>query len=137
VAVGVGVVGLILATSDQDGWYLEAPDALTVEGGDSSYWSGAVLERALIHLNGGTAEAQLHTPGGALDRQFTFRDGADGARHYTWQDQTGTTHAELSVNVQTREYFYIEQGSAAGKPYTVKAHGWLKAQWAAPSKLDK
>ena len=34
--------------------------------------------------------------------------------------------SDLSVNVQTHEFFYTERGVMDGKPYVVNAHGWLK-----------
>ena len=70
---------------------------------------------------------KISTNSGPLERSLDFRDGADGVKHYVSEDPQTKMKADLSVNAQTREFFYTESGVKDGKPYVVKSHGWLKA----------
>ncbi len=123
-AMGLGAAGWMLAHREADHWYLERAEHLTVESGDQQLWAGANLEQVSVDLDQGSADVQLLTRKGALKRHLAYRDGADGVKHFT-SDDAGV-HSDLSVNVKTNEYFYTERGSIEGKPYVVKAHGWLK-----------
>jgi hypothetical protein len=68
---------------------------------------------------------RIKTRTGVIERKLAYRDGAGGAKHFRFD--AGGVKSELSFNPQTREYFFAESGAASGKPYSVKAHGWLKA----------
>jgi len=126
-AVGLGA-GVAYFWTDLIGanWQLTSPQALTVELGDEA-WMGATLEAVEVDAAANVAKVKIATSSGALERNLAFRDGADGVKHYVYEDPQTKMKADLSVNTQTREFFYTESGVKNGKPYVVKTHGWLKA----------
>lgn len=97
-----------------------------LESGDSIFWADAELEHVTVDMTTNSADVQLLTHAGALDRHLAYRDGAEGVKHFTYEDPKQKTKADLSVNMQTHEYFYTESGVKDGKAYVVKSHGWLK-----------
>jgi hypothetical protein len=108
--------------------HLPSPDHLEATGGDPGFWADPDIEYIVVNLDTGVADVQLLASAGRLKRQLKYTDMTDGVNHYNWQNETPTENYQslLSVNTQTREYFYTEVGIQNGKPYTVKAHGWLK-----------
>jgi hypothetical protein len=86
------------------------------------------MEYVVVNLDTGAAEVKLLTQGGLFERELKYRDAADGVNHYAWQSENMADNIQsaLSVNLKTQEYFYTETGTQAGKPYSVKVHGWLK-----------
>jgi hypothetical protein len=102
---------------------LEAPQALTVITAAAG-WSEATITELVVAKD--LANVTLTTPGGAISRTLTLQDGGDGVLHYLAQDRGA--RSTLSVNPQTREYFYEESGVLNGQPYTVNAHGWLQVE---------
>ena len=108
-------------------WQLETAQPLTVESGDAEYWADAVLDSIEVDAASEHASVRVSTRDGAAALQLAFRDGADGVKHFAHEDAATQTRAALSVNTQTREFFYVESGVKAGEPYTVKSHGWLKS----------
>jgi hypothetical protein len=87
-------------------------------------WGDATI--SALSVANGQASVTLATPGGALRRTLALQDGGDGLQHYLAQE--GDARSTLSVNPQTREYFYEESGVRDGQPYTVRSHSWLKAE---------
>ena len=132
-AVGLGA-GLAYFWTDLFGadWHLASPQALTVEMGDKT-WVGATLEAVDIDASANVAKVKMATQSGQVERSLEFRDGADGVKHYVSEDPQTKMKADLSVNTQTREFFYTESGVKNGQPYVVKTHGWLKASTEAPA----
>ncbi|WP_244817705.1 filamentous hemagglutinin N-terminal domain-containing protein [Caballeronia sp. Lep1P3] len=131
---GLGVAGGLsyLIYENAMHMYLDQAQPLTLELGDATFWADATVEQVSIDLAADTADVDLLTHSGALSRHLAYRDGADGVKHYTFEDEKKETKADLSVNMQTREFFYTESGMKDGKPYVVKSHGWLKPGMAVP-----
>ncbi|QSN64966.1 filamentous hemagglutinin N-terminal domain-containing protein (plasmid) [Caballeronia sp. M1242] len=125
---GIGLAGGLsyLIYENAMHMYLDEAQPLTLELGDAAFWADATVQQVSIDLTTDTADVDLLTRAGALTRHMQYRDGADGVKHYTFEDEKKQTKADLSVNMQTREYFYTESGVKDGKPYVVKSHGWLK-----------
>jgi hypothetical protein len=127
-AIGLVVIGAgaaVLLTGEPE-LMLDAPDALTLARGETDFWNNAELSAMEVNLKAGTAEAKLSTRTGQIKRRLKHTDSADGMNHYTYQNASDRTRSRLSVNPQTREYFYNETGVQGGKSYMVNAHGWLK-----------
>jgi hypothetical protein len=125
---GVGLAGGLsyLIYESAMHMYLDEAQPLTMELGDAAFWTDATVEQVSIDLTTETADVDLLTRAGLLSRHMQYRDGADGVKHYAFEDDKKQTKADLSVNMNTREYFYTESGVKDGKPYVVKSHGWLK-----------
>ncbi|MBT2791432.1 hypothetical protein J7I88_12085, partial [Paraburkholderia strydomiana] len=126
-AIGIGgAAAYFMSDMLSAHWYLESEQALTLESGDPVFWADAELEHVTVDMTTNSADVQLFTHAGALDRHLAYRDGAEGVKHFTYEDPQQKTKADLSVNMQTHEYFYTESGVKDGKAYVVKSHGWLK-----------
>ncbi|SIT47128.1 hypothetical protein BN2476_560001 [Paraburkholderia piptadeniae] len=125
---GIGIVGGVnyLLAAHFAHWYLEEAQPLTLESGDAVFWADATLDQVTMDEATSSADATLMTRAGELLRHMQYRDGADGVKHFAFEDKSSKTKADLSVNMQTHEFFYTESGLKDGKPYVVKAHGWLK-----------
>jgi hypothetical protein len=120
VAAGVWGVTAAIVGLTHEVWTLENPQVLTLDAGDTSL-TGSTLQSVLVDHD---ADVSVQTSAGVANRHLAYRDASDGVRHYALDD--GQTHAQLSFNPQSHEYFYREQGVNNGKPYTVTSHGWLK-----------
>ncbi|WP_158602003.1 hypothetical protein [Pararobbsia silviterrae] len=105
---------------------LERAEPLTIESGDAEYWSGATLDEVRFEGAGHDADLVVRTRSARMTRHMPYRDAAHGAKHFAFDDASTGTHAELSVDTHTREFFYAERGVADGRPYAVKSHGWLR-----------
>jgi hypothetical protein len=125
-AVGAGGLAAFIWADAASHWYLAAPQELTLEIGDAVYWADATVDSVSVDTLLHTASVELSTHAGTMSRALAYRDGADGVKHFVYEDEQTQTKADLSVNVQTHEYFYTERGTKDGKAYVVKAHGWLK-----------
>jgi hypothetical protein len=126
-AIGIGgAAAYFMSDMLSAHWYLEAEQALTLESGDPVFWADAELEHVTVDMTTNSADVQLFTHAGELDRHLAYRDGGEGVKHFTYEDPQQKTKADLSVNMQTHEYFYTESGVKDGKAYVVKSHGWLK-----------
>jgi hypothetical protein len=131
VAVGViaiGGGGIFLLAEHDPYLYLNDPDPLALTpGGDAAFWEDATLERVTINTDTGNARLVVLTRDGDRSRQeLQYKDSADNVNHYAFTDAATQTQVDMSVNMNTYEYFYTETSIKAGQPYTVKAHGWLK-----------
>ncbi|MCL2791423.1 MAG: hypothetical protein FWD79_12445, partial [Desulfobulbus sp.] len=127
VAGGGGILAGLVAWFWRDSsqaWELEAPQSLMVDIGDPTSWGGATIDHVWVNSTGTKATVRLRTSSGVVERKFALRDAGDGTKHFVLHDRQG--HSELSFNPQTREYFYSQSGTLGGKPYTIKAHGWLR-----------
>ncbi|MDR5808500.1 hypothetical protein [Caballeronia sp. LZ019] len=124
IAVAGGVSYLIYASEMH--MYLDEVLPLTMESGDAAFWADASIDEVWVDLQTQTADVNVVTRSGDLSRHMSYRDGADGVKHYSYADKSSDTKADLAVNMQTREYFYTESGVKNGQPYVVKSHGWLK-----------
>ncbi|XQU73717.1 hypothetical protein EPAKOI_001438 [Cupriavidus sp. H18C2] len=99
---------------------------LTVESDEDKAWEGALMSGATVEVKGTTAIVQVKTRTGTVERVLTLQDGANGTKHFVYEDPVTKTKADLAVNMETREFFYTEAGAPNGKRYVVKSHGWLK-----------
>ncbi|WP_309775021.1 MULTISPECIES: hypothetical protein [Caballeronia] len=125
---GIGLAGGMsyLIYASEMHMYLDEVQPLTMELGDAAFWADASIDEVWVDLQTETADVNIVTRSGDLSRHMAYRDGADGVKHYSYEDESSNTKADLAVNMQTREYFYTESGVKDGKEYVVKSHGWLK-----------
>ncbi|WP_423193397.1 filamentous hemagglutinin N-terminal domain-containing protein [Cupriavidus sp. H18C2] len=126
-AVGAGgILAYVIDDLTDETWYLDAPVPLTVESDEDKAWEGALMSGATVRVKGTTATVQVKTRSGTVERTLTLQDGANGTKHFVFEDPVTKTKADLAVNMETREFFYTEAGAPNGKRYVVKSHGWLK-----------
>jgi hypothetical protein len=125
---GIGLAGGVsyLIYESEMHMYLDEVQPLTMELGDAAFWADANIDEVWVDLQTQSADVNIVTRSGDLSRHMAYCDGADGVKHYSYEDKSSDTKADLAVNMQTREYFYTESGVKDGKAYVVKSHGWLK-----------
>ncbi|MFM0625730.1 hypothetical protein [Paraburkholderia xenovorans] len=125
-AIGAGGLAAFIWADVDAHWYLDQVQPLTMTAGDAAFWADAEVEHVNVDMLAHYADVRLLTHSGPVDRHLAFRDGADGVKHFTYEDKQSQTKADLSVNAETHEFFYTESGVKDGKPYVINSHGWLK-----------
>ncbi|WP_206751186.1 two-partner secretion domain-containing protein [Cupriavidus agavae] len=125
-AVGIGgAIAYFWNDLQPPSWLLDAPRPLSIELGDAAYWSRAELAAVKVDAARKVADVRVVTKAGKLERRMRLRDGVDGVQRYTFEHSAMATRADLSIDTRTNAFFYTESGVAEGKPYVVKAQGWL------------